>query len=118
MSIRLAATGAAVCALAFGGLALASGTTKLNGTVGPGFTISLKNAAGKKVTTLKPGKYVFAVQDKSSIHNYTLEGPGVNKVLTATGFVGSKTSPAITLKAGKYTYICTVHGFKGTFTVK
>lgn len=117
MRIRLAGTAAVVSALVFGGLALASGTaTKLNGQVGPGFTISLKNASGQKVTTLKPGSYTFAVQDKSGIHNFKLTGP-VSKELTGIGFSGSKTT-TLTLKAGKYTYLCTVHFFKGTFTVK
>ena len=59
---------------------IASGATtlavpKLHGAIGPGFTISLKNAQGKKVATVKHGKYTFTVGDKSSIHNFTLTGP-------------------------------------------
>jgi plastocyanin len=91
---------------------------KLKGTIGPGYTISLKNAQGKRVTTLKHGKYTLAVQDKSNIHNFTLNGPGIkNKMVTGTGFVGPKTV-TVTLKAGKYRYYCTVHPFvTGTFKV-
>jgi plastocyanin len=91
---------------------------KLKGTIGPGYTISLKNAQGKRVTTLKHGKYTFVVQDKSNIHNFTLNGPGVkNKMITGTSFVGPKTV-TVTLKAGKYRYYCTVHPFvTGTFKV-
>jgi plastocyanin len=102
---------------------IASGATtlavpKLHGTIGPGFTISLKNAQGKKVATLKHGKYTFIVGDKSSIHNFTLTGPGTkNKMITGTSFVGTKTV-TVTLKKGKYTFYCTVHPtITGTFKV-
>ena len=47
---------------------------KLQGTIGPGFTISLKNAQGKAVKTIKHGKYTLVVQDKADIHNFTLNG--------------------------------------------
>ena len=82
---------------------------KLHGTVGPGFTISLKDAQGKAVKTLTHGKYTFVVQDKASIHNFTLNGPGItNKTITGTIFVGTKTV-TLTLKKGTYTFLCTVH---------
>jgi len=92
-------------------------TPKLAATVGPAFTISLKKA-GKKVITLKPGKYTVAVSDKSDFHNFHLKGPGVNK-LTSVSFVGSKTW-TVTLKKGKYTYVCDPHAtmMKGAFIVK
>jgi plastocyanin len=94
--------------------ALAS-TPTLNGTVGPGFTITLKTA-GAKVTKLKHGTYVIKVADKSTIHNFHLKGPGVDKK-TTVGFTGTKTW-TVTLKAGKYTYTCDPHPFmKGSFTV-
>jgi plastocyanin len=91
---------------------------KLHGTVGPGYTISLKNAHGKKVTTLKHGKYTFIVGDKASIHNFTLNGPGAkNKTITGTSFVGTKTV-TLTLKKGMYRFYCTVHpSITGTFKV-
>ena len=93
--------------------------TKLSGTVGPGFTITLKDATGKKVKTLKPGKYTITVSDKSSIHNFHLKGKGLNKEITGVGFTGKK-SVTVTLKAGKYTYVCDPHAssMKGSFTVK
>jgi plastocyanin len=96
----------------------AAALPKLKGTIGPGYTISLKNAQGKRVTTLKHGKYTLAVQDKANIHNFTLNGPGIkNKMITGTSFVGPKTV-TVTLKAGKYKYYCTVHPFvNGTFKV-
>ena len=109
----------AVAALALVPLATSSSTATpmLKGTVGPGFTISLKKGT-KKVKTLKAGKYKFKISDKSSSHNFALKGP-VKKTLTSVGFMGTKTV-TITLKKGKYTYYCVPHAslMKGTFTVK
>jgi plastocyanin len=79
----------------------------VNGTVGPGFTISLK-LAGKKVTKLKPTTYRFEVTDKSSMHNFHIFGPGVNKVITGVGFKGTRTA-TIKLRKGTYRYRCDVH---------
>src|SRR5262245_57423278 len=81
--------------------------TKLTGTVGPGFTISLKKN-GVKVTKLTPGSYTFVVSDKSGIHNFQLKGPGISKEITSVSFVGTKTV-TLTLKAGTYTYVCVPH---------
>jgi len=119
---RLVALASAAALVAVSIVTAATATTmvvpKLHGTIGPGFTISLKNARGKKVTTLKHGKYTFIVGDKSGIHNFTLNGPGIkNKTITGTSFVGTKTvTPA--LKKGSYTFYCTVHpDITGTFKV-
>jgi len=89
----------------------------LNGAVGPGFTISLK-LAGKKATKLKPTTYRFKVTDKSSIHNFHLTGPGVNKVITGIGFKGTKTV-TIRLRKGTYRYRCDPHSAQmhGSFRV-
>jgi plastocyanin len=94
----------------------AAGTVTLTGTVGPGFTITLKKGT-TKVTKLKAGTYIFKISDKSSIHNFHLFGPGVNK-LTTVGGTGS-TTWKLKLKAGKYTYQCDPHKsfMKGSFTV-
>ena len=104
------------------GLALAAATaaaptaTKLTGTVGPGFTITLKKGTAK-VTKLKAGKYTFVISDKSKIHNFHLKGP-VGKVFTTVKFKGTKTM-TLTLKKGKYTYVCDPHAssMHGSFTV-
>jgi plastocyanin len=95
----------------------AQAATKLVGTVGPGFTISLKKN-GVKVTTLKPGSYTFVVSDKANIHNFQLKGPGLNKAITSVSFVGTKTV-TLTLKAGTYTYFCVPHqsSMHGSFKV-
>jgi hypothetical protein len=90
----------------------------LKGTVGPGFTISLKRN-GVKVKTLKAGKYLFVISDKATIHNFTLQrGTGGGKALTAVPFVGTK-SVLITLTKGRWKYYCTPHEsiMFGYFTV-
>jgi plastocyanin len=85
---------------------------KVTGSVGPGFTISMP----KKPT--KAGKYTLVVSDKSSIHNFHLTGPGVN-VKTSVAATGSKTF-RITLKKGKYTFVCDPHAstMRGTFRIR
>jgi plastocyanin len=107
-----------VAALAFAAPTGAMAPTKLKGTVGPGFTITLKKA-GKTVRTLKAGKYTITVQDKSNIHNFRLRGPGLNKQITTLSQVATRTV-TVTLKKGTYTYVCDPHvaqGMKKTFRV-
>ena len=108
----------ALVSVGVGATVTAVSLPKLHGVIGPGYSISLKNAHGKRVTTLKHGKYTLVVQDKANIHNFTLNGPGIkNKTITGTTFVGTKTV-TVTLKAGKYKYYCTVHPFvTGSFRV-
>jgi plastocyanin len=91
-------------------------TPTLNGTDGPGFTITLKQGS-KKVSTLKAGTYVFKIADKSSIHNFHLTGPGVNKKTTVGG-TGTSTWK-LKLKKGTYKYVCDPHAsfMKGSFKV-
>jgi plastocyanin len=103
---------ATVVAAAIAALPAFAATPVITGTVGPGFTIVMK----KKPT--KAGKYKLVVSDKSTIHNFHLKGPGVN-VKTGVGFVGTK-SFMITLKKGKYTFVCDPHltVMKGSFTIK
>jgi plastocyanin len=96
----------------------ASAATKtVKGTVGPGFTISL-TSGGKKVSSLKPGSYKFEISDKSSSHDFHLNGPGINKVVTGVSFVGKK-SLVVTLRKGTYRFVCDPHSssMKGSFKV-
>ena len=93
-------------------------TPMLKGETGPGFEIEVKNPAGKDLKTIKAGTYRIKVQDKSSIHNFHLSGPGLNKK-TSVSFMG-ETTWKIKLKPGKYTYQCDIHaseGMKGSFKV-
>ena len=116
MKLIMLTTALLVVALAAVGPASAAPKT-VNGTVGPGFTISLK-VAGKKTTRLKPTTYRFKVTDKSSIHNFHLTGPGVSKVITGIGFKGTKTV-TIRLRKGTYRYRCDPHSAEmhGSFRV-
>jgi hypothetical protein len=112
--IRLASLAAA----ALGLLAVASAQAalpKLVGTVGPGFTITLKKS-GAKVTKLKAGTYSITVSDLANIHNFHLIGPGVNKK-TSVGGTG-KATWTVTLQKGKtYRFLCDPHAssLKGSF---
>jgi plastocyanin len=108
-------TAAALLALAIAAIAaypVFAATPKFTGTTGPGFTISL----AKKPT--KAGKATFVIRDRSSIHNFHLRGPGVNKT-TSVSAVGSKTF-TVTLRKGKYTFLCDPHPttMKGSFTIR
>jgi plastocyanin len=96
----------------------ASAATTLSGTVGPGFTITLKKK-GKKVTSLKAGRYRIRVNDRSDFHNFHLTGPGVNRRITTVDFQGTK-SRTFRLKKGTYRYVCDPHSdsMKGSFKVR
>jgi plastocyanin len=111
-------TSLALVATAFGLLVAAptqAAVPTLVGTVGPGFTITLtKN--GTKVTKLKAGKYSITVNDKASIHDFHLTGPGVNKVTSVAGT--GKTVWTVTFQKGKtYHFMCDPHAsfMKGSF---
>jgi hypothetical protein len=89
----------------------------LRGIVGPEFTISLKKA-GKRVTTLKRGRYSFVIADRSTVHNLRLEGPGVARDLTGVARVGT-TRTTLRLRPGRYAFFCVPHplDMRGTFRV-
>jgi plastocyanin len=113
--IRLAFVALVAAALVVTASATAAPPT-LNGVDGPGFTISLKKG-GKKVASLKAGKYKIVVKDLSNIHNFHLTGKGVNKK-TGVGAKGTFTW-TVTLKKGTYKYVCDPHIpiMKGSFKV-
>ena len=106
---------AAVAALALAATLIAAsaqgaslGGKTLKAKDGPGFTISLKTKAGKRVKTLKAGRYTIKVNDKSPIHNFHLMGPGLDKK-TGVSFVGTKTWHVKFKKGKTYHYICDTH---------
>lgn len=117
---RLAAVSACLvvaASLAGGGGATPVQNTKLSAAVGPGFTISLRNASGARVTRLDPGTYDIEVQDLSDEHNFHLTGPGVNRT---TDVEGTGTfSWTVTFTDGTYRYVCNPHAaaMSGSFTV-
>jgi plastocyanin len=105
-------------ALAATGNGSAAPTKTVNGTVGPGFTIKL-TMRGKKVTKLKAGTaYRFVISDRSSIHDFHLSGPGIDRVLTGVEYTGTK-SFVLRLKKGAYTFVCDPHSgiMHGSFSV-
>ena len=91
--------------------------TKLAGTVGPGFTIELRDPQGQPVTHLEPGVVEIEVSDRSEEHDFHLQGPGVD-VTTGVDTTGDSTF-AVTLGEGRYTFFCDVHPtrMRGTFDV-
>jgi hypothetical protein len=95
----------------------AAGATVLRGTVGPGFTITLKTTQGRLVKKLKAGTYTIRIRDLSPIHNFHLFRPGVNK-LTSVQNTGNATW-TVRLKRGTYRYRCDPHPaiMHGSFTV-
>ncbi|MGD0167520.1 MAG: plastocyanin/azurin family copper-binding protein [Gaiellaceae bacterium] len=92
----------------------------LVGTVGPGYTITLKqNGTSVKNNTLKAGTYKITVKDKGTIHNFHLFGPGVNKKTSVSG-TGTFVWTVTFKKGGNYTYRCDIHymlGMIGHFKV-
>jgi len=92
---------------------------ELEGEVGPGFEIEVKQN-GEDAESIDAGTYTLKVEDKSDIHNFHLIGPGgVDETVTEVPFKGEKTV-TVTLEKGTYTYQCDPHassGMKGTFEV-
>jgi plastocyanin len=108
----------AAAALAATGSGMAASAKTVTGTVGPGFTIGLATH-GKKVTKLKAGTaYRFVIRDRSSIHDFHLTGPGLNRVLTSVPFTGTK-SFVLRLRKGSYRFMCDPHSgiMHGRFNV-
>src|SRR5215211_5192873 len=88
--------------------AVAQGTT-LTGVVGTndGFTITLADEHGSRVTKIDPGTYTIHVSDRSDIHNFHLSGPGVSE---STGVEGTEeVTWTVTFVEGRYVYVCDAH---------
>ena len=85
--------------------------------VGPGMTITVKNARGVKVSQIPRGTHKVRVRDRSIHHNFHLLGSGVNRKTTLT-FVGLKIW-TIRFVSGTYRYRCDPHRLhmRGRFTV-
>jgi plastocyanin len=81
---------------------------KLTGTVGPGFTISLRTTGGAAVKTLKAGRYAITVRDRGSAHNFHLIGAGVNRK-TGVAYRGTPKAWTVTLGKGTLRWLCDPH---------
>lgn len=109
---------ALVVGVAAVGAAPAKDNFALKGEVyASGFKIEMKNAANKKLTTVKAGTYRIKIEDEASIHNFRLKGTGVNKATSIPG--KTETIWTVTLKKGTYTFLCDPHAaqMRGTFKV-
>ncbi len=118
MGVKLLLAGAILALLGAAGSARAADPA-LVADVGlnDAYSISLKDAAGNKVTHLDAGTYTLTIHDHSSIHNFHIDGPGVD-ASTEIPFIGDKTV-TITLSDGTYFFECDAHAaqMRGTFTV-
>jgi plastocyanin len=95
-------------AAAAAALARTQATPTLRATVGPGYTIALKQN-GKKVTRLKPGTYPIAIADSSSEHNFGLRRTGgATRALTGLDFTGTRTV-TVRLTNGRWEFYCAPH---------
>lgn len=112
-----AAIGLALAIASTAPAAAAAAPKTVQGSVGPGFSIGLE-LGGKRVTGLKQGTYRFVINDRSSIHDFHLTGPGLNRTITTVDFTGSK-SIVLALKKGVYRYFCDPHAnvMHGSFRV-
>ena len=96
----------------------AATTADLVGTVGPGYTIMLKQD-GKAVAELPAGTYTLAVTDQAATHDFALQAPdGTVTQITDVPFTGTK-SATVKLTPGVWTYLCQPHSgqMHGSFTV-
>jgi len=89
----------------------------LKAKVGPGFSISMADAAGVTVTRVPAGTYSIDVSDLSAEHNFHLFGPGVDMATDVAG-TGDVTW-SVTLVDGTYSFHCDAHPrtMKGTLGV-
>ncbi len=95
----------------------AAKATALSGTVGPGFSIALRDANGVRVSRLDPGDYTITIDDKSDQHNFHLRGPGSVDKATSLDAV-QKVTWDVTLVDGIYNFRCDAHNtMRGSFRV-
>jgi plastocyanin len=81
------------------------------------FKIEMKNAAGRKLTRIKAGTYRIKIEDKATIHNFRLKGPGVNRATSTPRM--TETIWTVRLKPGRYVFVCDPHAttMRGSFRV-
>ena len=91
---------------------------RLTGTVGPGFSISLRTPAGAVARNATAGTYRITIRDRSAMHDFHLVGPGVNRK-TGVAFRGTVTW-TVRLRAGTYRFVCDPHAaqMRGSIRVR
>jgi plastocyanin len=107
----------ALAAVVGGNAATGKSSYDLKGEVyASGYKIEMVNRANQHLKTVKAGTYTIKIEDKASVHNFHLVGPGVNKSTSVGGVV--ETTWTVRLKPGKYSYSCDAHAqMRGTFRV-
>jgi hypothetical protein len=73
----------------------------IRGKVGPGFTITVSRQHAP------PGRYRLIVRDLSSMHNWHVRGPGVDRS-TGVPFTGRR-EWTVRLQVGTYRIVCDPH---------
>jgi plastocyanin len=115
----LALVGVALAAVASVNAGTAKSQFDLKGEVygNSMFKIEMKNSANRALKTVRAGTYRIKIEDKGSIHNFHLTGPGVNKS-TSVSFVGDRIW-TVKLKRGTYRFVCDPHAsmMRGSFRV-
>ncbi len=89
----------------------------LRASVGPGFTISLRNKARRKVKSLVEGRYSVRLRDRSRRHSFHVKGKKFDARTTVPAtFTGTQ---GWQLGAGKYRFFCDAHPrrMRGSFLV-
>lgn len=96
-------------------VAVQSQNAKLFGSVGPGFSITLRDAQGSVVTRVDAGTYDIEVRDLADLHTFHLRGPGVDE-RTQVEFTGT-VNWTVTFQNGEYSFFCDVHpqDMRGSF---
>jgi hypothetical protein len=81
------------------------------------YVIRLTDDKGAPIAHIAAGTYKVEVHDDSGIHNFHLQGTGVDD-LTSVPETGVKTF-TVTFKPGTYTFVCDPHASQmhGEFTV-
>jgi hypothetical protein len=81
------------------------------------YVIRLTDDKGAPIAHIAAGTYKVVVHDDSGIHNFHLQGTGVDD-LTSVPETGVKTF-TVTFKPGTYTFVCDPHASQmhGEFTV-
>jgi plastocyanin len=111
--------------------AAASSTSSAAGAPSSGGSSKIAIAANPKGAlmfdktslTAKGGKVTVTFTNKAPEgHNFTIDTPGGKTVGATPTFTGGSKTLSVTLKPGKYTFLCTVPGhamggMKGTLTV-
>ena len=82
-----------------------------------GFKIEMENAAGRKLRSIRAGTYRIKIEDKATIHNFRLRGPGINRATSVPR--RSEQIWTVKLQKGTYRFLCDPHAatMRGTFRV-